>query len=337
MATEVCFDCAGCGVPPPGGGRHPRCPLCDERNLQSTYFCCQECPALPWPKHKAWHVTQDAWRDDCNTGRLNQQANRETAEQDARRAERSGSEYDRLLAEATRYVGDQNWHRADKTLRKAIALEPGKPVAYYNLAATLGSAARHVEAAPNFLHAAARFPEGSMDWADSISSAFDKLQGPLCAEVAKPEWWNDEALKALSEVAARVTDSLQGHLMRAAVLAGQHLAWESGPRSAADLKEAAKHYERAARLVPGPVQKTEFKRRAAALRSDAAAMETAEAKAKAVVIAEAEVKANAAADALLAEEAAEEATAAASAGKAPSKGKGKAKGKGIKSNTKRRA
>ena len=124
-------------------------------------------------------------------------------------------------------------------------------------------------------------------------------------------------------------DSQTGHTMRAAVLAGQLPAWESGPRSAADLKEAAKHFERAAALTPAPVQKCRNESNAAALRRQAAAMEAAEAEAEAVVRAEAEAKASAVADALLAEEAAEaEAEAAAGAGKASNKSKSKAKGKG---------
>jgi hypothetical protein len=41
------------------------------------------------------------------------------------------------------------------------------------------------------------------------------------------------------------------HQMRANVLCGQcNGAWETGPRSAAELKEAATHYERAAALHP---------------------------------------------------------------------------------------
>merc|ERR1740139_1526973 len=116
--------------------------------------------------------------------------------------------------------------------------------------------------------------------------------------------------------------------MRARVLAGQHPTWESGPRSAADLKEAAKHFERAAQLNPAPVQKRVCESNAVALRRHVAAMDAAEAEAEAVVRAEAEAEASAVADALLGEEAAEAAAADASAGKAT--GKGKAKGKAAK-------
>ena len=281
-------------------------------------------------------MKEDARREDVNTGGVHQQREREAAEQQARDAESTGSEYSRLVAEGARHVADENYHKADKTLRKAIALEPAQPGAYFNLGVTLDNSGRQAEAAPLYLQAAARFREGSANWAKSIAYAFNMLQLAECAEVAKPGWWNDEALKTLSKAVLRATDSRAGHGMRAAVLSGQCPSWESGPRSAADLKEAATHYERAAALTPAPVQKRNYESNAAALRSEAAAMEAAEAEAEAVVRAEAEAKASAVADALLAEEAAEAAEAEASAGKAPGKGKatgkgkakGKAKGKG---------
>merc|ERR1740139_1349715 len=297
--------------------------------MTSIYFCGRKCQAKCWTEHKAWHLKDDARREDLNAGGVQQQRGREIAERQARLAESTGSEYSRLLAEGIRHGADQNFHKADKTLRKAIALEPGHPTAYFNLGVALNSSGCIAEAAPLCLQAAARFPEGSEGWAASIGAAFNVLCLTECAEVAKPGWWNDEALKTLSKaVVFRATDSVVGHAMRARVLAGQHPTWESGPRSAADLKEAAKHYERAAALIPAPVQKGNYKSNAVAFRRQAAAMEAAEAEAEAVVRAEAEAKASAVADALLAEEEAEAAAADASAGKAP--GKGKAKGKAAK-------
>ena len=115
--------------------------------------------------------------------------------------------------------------------------------------------------------------------------------------------------------------------MRALVLSGEEDAWEAGPRSAAELKEAAKHFERSGELQAAPALKADRLSSAAACLNQAEAMEAAEAEAKAKEMAVAEAKANAAADALLAEEEAEKA-AAASSGKAQGKqGKGK-KGKG---------
>ena len=81
--------------------------------------------------------------------------------------------------------------------------------------------------------------------------------------MAKPEWWNDEGLKALS---ARVLRALLNHSdtnrMRAEVLSGLSGAWEVGHRSAAELEEAATHFERAAALHSAPAAKEDFKRSA---------------------------------------------------------------------------
>lgn len=256
----------------------------------------------------------------------------------------SCAEYERLMTEAARHNASGNYHRADKVLRQAIALDPGVPKAYYNLGAILSNAKRNPEAVQCFLQAAARSMVGCTEswpgsWADSIANAFNKLQMEDCNEVPKPEWWSDEALKTLSKaVVCAVTHSkecpLQGplqqaHLMRATVLAAGFdgdgdLAWESGPRSAAELKEAAHHYEQFFAQLVSPGIKAACEEKVADLRRQAAAMEgqgrrllaaaakaKAEAKAKAVMMAEAKAESKAAADALLAEEEAEKAAAAA--------------------------
>ena len=80
-----------------------------------------------------------------------------------------------------------------------------------------------------------------------------------CAEVAKPDWWNDEGLKALSARVVRAApDEVDAQRMRAFVLCGRGAAWEAGPRSAAELREAATHFERAAALHTAPAGKAEF-------------------------------------------------------------------------------
>jgi hypothetical protein len=65
---------------------------------------------------------------------------------------------------------------------------------------------------------------------------------------------------------------LEAHRMRAGVLAGRCVAWEAGPRSAAELKEAATHYERAAALYPAPAVKAEHADQAAWCRRQAGIM-----------------------------------------------------------------
>ena len=88
------------------------------------------------------------------------------------------------------------------------------------------------------------------------------LRMEACAEVAKPEWWSDEGLKALSARVVRAApDDVRALRMRAMVLSWQSsCAWsaECQPRSAAELMEAATHFERAAALCHAPAIKAEL-------------------------------------------------------------------------------
>ena len=56
------------------------------------------------------------------------------------------------------------------------------------------------------------------------------------------------------------------------MLCGRCGACEAGPRSAAELREAATHYDRAAALCPAPAAKADFADLAAWCRSAAEAM-----------------------------------------------------------------
>ena len=77
--------------------------------------------------------------------------------------------------------------------------------------------------------------------------------------MAKPEWWNDEGLKVLSVKVVRAAPNDEGaNNMRAEVLSGALGTREAGPRSAAELKKAAAHFERAAALCPAPTVKAEL-------------------------------------------------------------------------------
>ena len=67
---------------------------------------------------------------------------------------------------------------------------------------------------------------------------------------------------------------MEANRMRAAVLRGHLSPWEAGPRSAAELREAATHYERAAALCPAPAAKALFADTAAWCRSRAAALDS---------------------------------------------------------------
>ena len=101
--------------------------------------------------------------------------------------------------------------------------------------------------------------------------------------MAKPAWWDDEDLKALSKRVLRAAPNEQAsHSMRAVVLCGMdqaweacprsgaevmEQAWEAGPRSAAELKEAATHFERSAELSTAPAVKAGLLQNAAECRN----------------------------------------------------------------------
>eukprot|EP00964_Phaeocystis_antarctica_P040591 scaffold23202_cov56-Phaeocystis_antarctica.AAC.1 len=258
----ACFGCAR--LPSEMGDnreKHEVCPICVKLKVPTTYWCCVNCPGNPgaWKRHSVYHKGVKARRKANEDGGVSQQRQREVAEEVARRAAQSGDEYTQLLADGLRYQSQEDGRRAARAYREAIALRPDHPNAYHNLGAALANSGHVVEAAQRYLEAKERLPAGSEGWAVATARAFDMLTQEVCAEVAKPEWWNDEGLKALSARVVRAApDEMTVNKMRAIVLCGQFGAWEAGPRSAAELKEAASHFERAAALHPAPVGKAQL-------------------------------------------------------------------------------
>ena len=276
---ELSLACFGCARLPSemGDGRekHPSCPICRELKIPTTYWCDVNCPGNPgaWKRHTPVHKSVRKLRQRSEDGGVMQQQAREVAERTARRAAQSGDAYEELLAEGMRYGAKHDHRRAAKAFREAIALRPDRPEAYFNLGAVLNNSQHLVEAAQRFLEAKERFPVGSEEWARATAWAFGMLVQEECAEVAKPEWWSDEGLKALSARVVRVApnDTL-ANFMRAMVLSGSPGAWEVGPRSATELEEAAAHWDRAAALSNAPALKAEFASFANACRGRAEAM-----------------------------------------------------------------
>ena len=153
------------------------------------------------------------------------------------------------------------------------AAQNGSTDAYFNLASALSDSGHYMEAAQRFLEAKERAPVGSKGWAEATAAAFIVLIQEACAEVAKPEWWSDEGLKALSARVVRAApDDLEANRMRAGVLSRLYDAWEAGPRSAAELREAAAHFERAAALCPAPAVEAQLADNAEWCRNQASAM-----------------------------------------------------------------
>ena len=240
--------------------KHPICDKCRDERLPTTYLCGVNCPANPgaWKMHGVFHKKQRKQRKKWADGGVRQRQSRELAEEQARFAAQTGDTYTELVAEGLRYDSNRDWRKAARTYREAIALRPDRPDAYFNLGAVLDDSGHHVEAVQRYLEAKERAPVGPEElWAQATAAAFDLLKEE-CAEVAKPEWWNDEELKALSvRVVRAAPNGVEANFMRAAVLSG-YGSWEAGPRSAAELKKAAAHFERAAALSDAPAVKAEL-------------------------------------------------------------------------------
>ena len=235
--------------------------MCRDLKLPTTYLCGKNCPANPgaWKLHGVFHKKLRKLRKTREDGGATQQRDRETAEKQARIAAQSGSAYSKLLAEAARYGSQEDWRRSARAFREAIALEPDESMAYFNLGATLANSGHHVEAAQRYLEAREHYPVGPERWAEVTANAFNMLSQEECAEVVKPEWWNDEELKALSARVLRAApDDFNTNDMRGLVLSGKCGAWEAGPRSSVEFMEAAARYERAAALCDAPAVKAKL-------------------------------------------------------------------------------
>jgi len=318
---------------------------CAELNLPSNYYCGEECMNAHWPKHKEYHKAQKERAEQCNLVGTVLEHGRSLAEAQARRAEETGDEFDKRFAAAMAltWEGDSS-NAAAKAWRKLIKQSPARPELYHNLAVVLDRSDLVAEAAPMLLKAMELDKEGTNRWAQSAACAFDLLRLGDCCEVPKPEWWNDEGLKALSaQVVALLPNESTPQAMRAHVLCGSAVVWNNwsaGPRTAAEVKEAATWYRRAAKVANLPVAAQSFNEHARLcdefadplLAEEEAKAEAARAAAKAEAAGSrkvAEAKAAVAAQELLAQEEKEkkQAVASTTAGKAkPGKGKkGKAK------------
>jgi len=338
---EPSLLCVNCARPPPAHRRTwDRCVRCAERNLPSTYYCGQECMNAHWPKHKVYHKAQTERHQEVRDSQCMDHAC-SMAESQERISETTGDERHKRTADALALATEGDYHAAVKAWRKLIKDYPDEPTWYFNLAVTLEYAGRFAEAAPMFLKAMELREDGTERWAVAAAAAFNALKDEDCAEAPKPEWWNDEDLKALSaRVVAAAPNFPNASTMRGAILSGAVFAQSrnAGFRTAAEIKEAATWFRQAAKVGYSQADRQRNEERASlcdAVADPLLAKEEAEAaKARAAAEVEAaealkvaEAKATATADELLAEEEKEkQQTANNQAGKTK-QGKGK-RGKG---------
>jgi len=352
--AEPSLLCVNCTQPPPAHRRTwDRCVRCAELKLPATYYCSPACQESHWPKHRQWHKAQKERAEEFRKGTADDH-DRSLAEKAARDAERTGNEYDKRCASAMALHVEGDYHAEAKVWRKMIKEWPDLPAPCHNLAVLMQRSSRLVEAAPMFLKAMELSDLGTKNWAQAAAGTFEMLRNPDCVEMSKPEWWNDEGLKALSaQVVAVAPEAVAACGMRAFVLCGSlgKAPWNVGPRAAAEIKEAATWYRRAAMVSSIRADKlrsedlarkcddladpllAEEEAEAAAARV-AAEVEAAKARAAAEVEAEAarkvaEAKATAAAEELLAEEEKEKQKGGSTKPGKTKQGKGK-KGKGTR-------
>ena len=335
--AEPSLLCVNCARPPPAHRRTwGRCTVCVARNLPSTYYCGEECMNAHWPTHKEYHKVQKERAEELRQGG-SMDRDRAIALAEAHEAETTGSEYHKRFAEALAHMAANDHHASAKAWRKIIKEWPDRPWAYHNLALVMQRAGRCAVAAPLYLKVMQLCGDGTNLWGEAAAGAFDVLKTPDCFEMPKPEWWNDDALKALSaRVVAVAPDRHMPYTMRARVLSGDavfgNAHWNAGPRTAAEIKEAATWYRRAAMLTPGPSGKLRYDKLASKCdefadpllveqEAETAAARAAAEAAAAEALKEAEAKATAAAEELLAEEVKAEQQASAKASKTKGKGK----------------
>ena len=266
-ATDAALSlaCIGCARLPSDMDdereKHPICDKCRDEKLPTTYLCGEDCPANPgaWQLHGVFHKKLRKERKRKGDVGATQQWNRDAAEEQARRAAQSGDKWDEIMAEGARCASKLDWRRAAKACREAIVLRPDQPNAYINLGHVLSNSGHVVEASQRFLEAKERYPMGSEEWGEATAEAFVTLKLEECDQVAKPEWWNDEGLKALSARVLRAAPNEgRANEMRAMVLSGKSGGWIAGPRSVAEVKEAATHFDRAAALANTSGAKAEY-------------------------------------------------------------------------------
>ena len=149
--------------------KHAVCPKCVKLKVPTTYWCCIDCPGNPgaWKLHAVYHKEVKKQRKDSEDGGVMQQRQREAAERQARIAGQTDDKATELLAKGMQYHSKQDWRRAARAFREAIALRPDEPVLYYNLGHALADSGHYVEAAQWYLEAMERWPVGSKHWADT--------------------------------------------------------------------------------------------------------------------------------------------------------------------------
>lgn len=114
-------------------------------------------------------------RDEDEKRRALQQMHKD-AEFNAHVAAQTGDKYGELMAEADQYYPEEDWRRAARVAREAIALKPDYVWGYVMLGKVLQLSGYSVDSAKWFLKAMERYPVGSDDWASITAQVLTRCK-----------------------------------------------------------------------------------------------------------------------------------------------------------------
>ena len=245
--------CAACGksdVP------LKTCERCVHDGLTGLRICSQQCWEAVWPQHKMQHKRLRMVRSaEAIAGRTSVPA--DYYEEKLQLAREGGNEYEVQIATARNFEQRRNYKKAEKALRRAIALEPANPNSFFQLARIHGSQANFRAAAQTYDDCIQRCAPTSLMFAGALALHFglfaqsrrppkpqegdgvyrtppsfdDCLINREFGDLGPPpKWWNRPGLMALSAVALDTLERVeQGAFPSpegrgAAASASQHIA-----------------------------------------------------------------------------------------------------------------
>jgi tetratricopeptide (TPR) repeat protein len=263
--------CWGCGKEE-GEEKFQTCARCREEGCNPVSpFCSKECLKAAWPRHKVWHAEQQKALGDAEKDSY---AAKEKATINAiqgvlkEQPESKAKSYMQLLMEADSHKLKGAYSKAEELLLKASELNPENPVAFAQLGEIQGLTNKPHAAASYYVKATSLFrdsdkttvgPNGTNLWASSTLSAIFWLNVPGGAPEERPEWFNDEHLKELSQTLTQTApQDLRSWQTRAFVLCPmpdippQWAMPEGGMmRTEAELQEAGRCWQRVEQMTPG--------------------------------------------------------------------------------------
>jgi len=250
------MSCWGCGALEGAAGKFKTCARCRETGLVPCKFCSNECLAANWPRHRAWHKTQEQEQGQVDMQTQHSATSSAQKAQHANELTLSDSPYLVKLGKGRKLVEQNNYSKAVKEFRKAIAMEPERGEAYGDVALAYARSGEDVRALEHYLICIDRVCSGSEFWGSVVSSAFSLFMDPRCEKVPKPAWWNTNDLKQLSkEVVAADPGRPTSWVMRGRVLMGSQGKWvdsDSAEPTREDFREAGRSYQRAAENIAVP-------------------------------------------------------------------------------------